>query len=301
MGRASICRFTWPVTCRTPKRFSLTRWITQFAQLETPSSLRSSIKSCSPPLSVVQKSALRSGGETLVDAAIFREAITNNSARTMRGRLAHLFCELFYRAKASNLVEGDVFEMPISRHELGETLGMSIATVNRTLEELRASKAVSFQRGQLHVRRGTVWSGLRGSTPRTYTKRNRRLSVSDRQGCVDEVCQFILFCLSEEGYFFVFPAYAFWHVRRAAAAADFRRSPKGGVSTARRRRFLITPVMSGSFRERLSYHRKKRRSDHLIRNCDGADCDAMVAKTQAIGAISSRVPPSGRKQGQKQT
>jgi CRP-like cAMP-binding protein len=95
--------------------------------------------------------------ETLVDAAIFREAITNNSARTMRGRLAHLFCELFYRAKASKLVEGDVFEMPISRAQLGETLGMSIATVNRTLEELRASKAVSFQRGQLHVKN---WEGL---------------------------------------------------------------------------------------------------------------------------------------------
>ena len=95
--------------------------------------------------------------ETLVDAAIFREAITNNSARTMRARLAHLFCELFYRAKASNLVEGEVYGMPISRAQLGETLGMSIATVNRTLEELRASKTVSFQRGQLHVKN---WAGL---------------------------------------------------------------------------------------------------------------------------------------------
>src|SRR5579875_1581078 len=34
--------------------------------------------------------------ETLLDAAIFREAITNNSARTMLARTAHLFCELFY-------------------------------------------------------------------------------------------------------------------------------------------------------------------------------------------------------------
>ena len=39
--------------------------------------------------------------ETLIDAAIFREAITNNSARPVRMRMAHLFCELFYRARAS--------------------------------------------------------------------------------------------------------------------------------------------------------------------------------------------------------
>ena len=36
--------------------------------------------------------------ETLIDAAIFREAITNNSARSMPARMGHLFCELFYRA-----------------------------------------------------------------------------------------------------------------------------------------------------------------------------------------------------------
>jgi CRP-like cAMP-binding protein len=95
--------------------------------------------------------------ETLVDAAIFRAAITNNSARSMRARLAHLFCELFYRAKASSLTKADVYEIPLSRVQLGETLGMSIATVNRTMEELRSTKAASFQRGQLHVKN---WDSL---------------------------------------------------------------------------------------------------------------------------------------------
>jgi CRP-like cAMP-binding protein len=33
--------------------------------------------------------------ETLIDAAIFREAITNNSSRPVHMRMAHLFCELF--------------------------------------------------------------------------------------------------------------------------------------------------------------------------------------------------------------
>ncbi len=95
--------------------------------------------------------------ETLIDAAIFREAITNNSARPMPVRMAHLFCELFYRARASGLTRDNTFAAPISLVQLGETLGMSIASVNRTLQELRASRLMDFQRGQLQVR---DWEGL---------------------------------------------------------------------------------------------------------------------------------------------
>lgn len=66
--------------------------------------------------------------ETLIDAAIFREAITNNSARSGPIRLAHLFCELFYRSRASGLVPGDVCYLSLSLPQLGETLGMSLAS-----------------------------------------------------------------------------------------------------------------------------------------------------------------------------
>jgi CRP-like cAMP-binding protein len=90
--------------------------------------------------------------ETLIDAAIFREAITNNSARAPSARMSHLFCELYYRARASGLTEGGVMSLPISLVQLGEALGVSIASVNRTLQELRATRAVEFHRGKLHVR-----------------------------------------------------------------------------------------------------------------------------------------------------
>jgi CRP-like cAMP-binding protein len=90
--------------------------------------------------------------ETLIDAAIFREAITNNSARSMTARMGHLFCELFYRARASGLSEGNTLTAPISLVQLGESLGMSIASVNRTLQELRVSRTVDFQRGVIHIK-----------------------------------------------------------------------------------------------------------------------------------------------------
>jgi CRP-like cAMP-binding protein len=95
--------------------------------------------------------------ETLIDAAIFREAITNNSARTLPARMGHLFCELFYRARASGLTKGNTLTAPISLVQLGETLGMSIASVNRTLQELRASRMMDFQRGLLQI---SDWEGL---------------------------------------------------------------------------------------------------------------------------------------------
>ena len=89
--------------------------------------------------------------ETLIDAAIFREAITNNSARSKAARMAHLFCELFYRARASALAREAELDLPISLSQLGEALGMAIATVNRMLSELRDSRAMDFRSGLLTV------------------------------------------------------------------------------------------------------------------------------------------------------
>jgi CRP-like cAMP-binding protein len=89
--------------------------------------------------------------ETLIDAAIFREAITNNSARTMKARMSHLFCELLYRARASGLTEDYSLPVPVSLAQLGETLGMSIATVNRTLHQLRVSRTADLRKGVLVV------------------------------------------------------------------------------------------------------------------------------------------------------
>jgi CRP-like cAMP-binding protein len=89
--------------------------------------------------------------ETLIDAAIFREAISNLGSRPVIPRMAHLFCELFYRARASRLTTGDSFVLPISLTQLGETLGMSIATVNRALLALRKTKAMDFRNGLLSV------------------------------------------------------------------------------------------------------------------------------------------------------
>jgi CRP-like cAMP-binding protein len=90
--------------------------------------------------------------ETLIDAAIFREAITNNSSRSTRARMAHLFCEIFYRAQASGLVSGNSCDLPLSQTQIGETLGIAIATVSRTLQALRRARLIEFKGGRLTVK-----------------------------------------------------------------------------------------------------------------------------------------------------
>ena len=111
--------------------------------------------------------------ETLLDAAIFREAITNNSARPMHVRMAHLFCELFYRARVAQLVRGSRCRFPISLAQLGETLGMAIATVNRTLADLRRSGTMDLREGELIVLK---WRELQriGDFNPTYLQLKRR-------------------------------------------------------------------------------------------------------------------------------
>jgi CRP-like cAMP-binding protein len=95
--------------------------------------------------------------ETLIDAAIFREAITNNSSRNARARVAHFLCEQFYRARAAGLGTENSCDLPISQMQLGEALGVSVVTANRSLQALRRSGAMEFLRGKLTVRN---WSKL---------------------------------------------------------------------------------------------------------------------------------------------
>jgi CRP-like cAMP-binding protein len=90
--------------------------------------------------------------ETLIDAAIFREAITNNGKREITVRLAHFLCEQFYRAKAANLVEDDVYDFPLSQTQIGDALGSSLTTINRAMQTLRKTRAFELRAGRLHIR-----------------------------------------------------------------------------------------------------------------------------------------------------
>jgi CRP-like cAMP-binding protein len=89
--------------------------------------------------------------ETLIDAAIFREAITNNSGRPLQTRLAHFFCEQYYRARANGIAKPGSCRLPLSQTQIGEMVGASLPSVSRALQVLRRTGVMDLRGGQLHI------------------------------------------------------------------------------------------------------------------------------------------------------
>lgn len=93
---------------------------------------------------------------TLIDAAVFRQAITNTS-RTHVARLAHLFCEQYFRAREYGLTDGRTCSLPLNQTQLGQALGMAQISVHRALQRLRRERLVELRAGDLTVH---DWDGL---------------------------------------------------------------------------------------------------------------------------------------------
>ncbi len=88
---------------------------------------------------------------TLVDAAIFRQAITNNSARNPATRLAHFCCEQFVRMREVGKTEGASCKLPLSQVQLSQALGISHISVNRALQRLRKDGLIELRGGKLAI------------------------------------------------------------------------------------------------------------------------------------------------------
>src|SRR6201986_3768554 len=88
---------------------------------------------------------------TLVEEAIAREWIVNVGQRNALERMAHLFCELWYRFRAVGLNDGMSCTLPLTQVELAETLGLSSVHVNRTLQALRKRKLITLENGTLTI------------------------------------------------------------------------------------------------------------------------------------------------------
>ena len=88
---------------------------------------------------------------TLVNEAIAREWVVNLGQRTAHERMAHLFCELFYRMRSIDAVQGTSYPLPLTQIALADTIGLSSVHVNRTLQDLRRDGLISFRGGKLTI------------------------------------------------------------------------------------------------------------------------------------------------------
>lgn len=105
---------------------------------------------------------------SLIDAAIFRQWITNNGRRGALGGTAHLLCELMVRAKAiGDLTREGAWRIPFTQQQLGDALGLSLVHINRTLKALRESNVAVIERGMLRILNWDELQRLAGFDP-TY-------------------------------------------------------------------------------------------------------------------------------------
>lgn len=95
---------------------------------------------------------------TLIDAAIFREWMTNIGRRQAYARMAHLLCEIVMRMRAVGLARDHSCDLPMTQNELGDAMGISTVHVNRTLQELRGNSLISLKGTVLTVQ---DWDGLK--------------------------------------------------------------------------------------------------------------------------------------------
>ncbi|MHB2208008.1 Crp/Fnr family transcriptional regulator [Methylobacterium sp. CM6257] len=98
--------------------------------------------------------------EALITAAVHRAWMAGLGRREARGRLAHLFCELYLRLKAVGLVDGYTLPLPLRQHDLADALGLTSVHVNRTVKDLRAEGLISLRSRRLEI---LDWPGLQAA------------------------------------------------------------------------------------------------------------------------------------------
>ncbi len=81
---------------------------------------------------------------TLIDASIYREWIVSLGRRQVLGRLGHLFCELYVRLKAVDLVDGNSYPLPVTQQDISDAMGTSLVHTNRVLGTLRKEGLATF-------------------------------------------------------------------------------------------------------------------------------------------------------------
>ena len=96
--------------------------------------------------------------DTLIQAAVFREWVTNVGRREAYGRVAHLLCEIVVRMRAVGLAQDHTCELPMTQNELADATGMSTVHVNRTLQELRGDGLITLKGASLTL---LDWDGLK--------------------------------------------------------------------------------------------------------------------------------------------
>ncbi|WP_148640027.1 Crp/Fnr family transcriptional regulator [Aureimonas sp. AU20] len=95
--------------------------------------------------------------ETLIDASLYRAIIVRNARLGSTERLAHFICEMWCRFHAVGLTDRTGFAFTMTQEMVGQVLGLSIVSVNRSMQILRSEGLMVWDRGRIDV---LNWSQL---------------------------------------------------------------------------------------------------------------------------------------------
>lgn len=82
---------------------------------------------------------------TSISAGIQRQWIRALGRLDACQRIAHLFCELFYRSASIGAVHDNMFRMPMGQRDVGDATGLSTVQVNRKVKALRQAGLLSWR------------------------------------------------------------------------------------------------------------------------------------------------------------
>jgi CRP-like cAMP-binding protein len=96
--------------------------------------------------------------DTLIDASIYREWITNVGRRRAKQRLGHLLCEFASRMRTAGLGSEEGYRLPMTQEQLGDATGLTPVHVNRSLKALEAENLIVRRRHYVGI---PDWDRLR--------------------------------------------------------------------------------------------------------------------------------------------
>lgn len=88
----------------------------------------------------------------LLDETILRAWVVSLGRRDAYQRVAHLLCELHYRALTVGLVANDRFDLPLTQNEIADAVGLTAVHVNRTVQRLRTDGLIELSSRVLTIK-----------------------------------------------------------------------------------------------------------------------------------------------------
>jgi CRP-like cAMP-binding protein len=80
------------------------------------------------------------------DAADLRGWLLNMGQRPALQRIAHFLCDMSAKLYTGTRPAGGLLPMPLTQHELADTVGLTVVHVNRCLQRLRDAKVIAWGR-----------------------------------------------------------------------------------------------------------------------------------------------------------